>query len=201
MLLSASIFEFAAPSFGQSNELLANGGFETGNFDGWKAGRDCLVVDDALASHSGSYMARVGSPDSWSTLNQTISIPDNAIGNLSFWYLVEEYARLVATLRTSDGSVIQSWQAINDSIWHEISFQLESVYGDAGLKIEFKGVGYKTIQAVAGEQKIRAWVAFVDDVTLTDSPQPMQTIPEFEMIPFVMVMGIIATLVILNKRH
>ena len=164
ILLSASVFQFVTTTIAQSNELIVNGAFETGNFDGWKAGSECLVVDDALASHSGSYMARVGSPDSWSTLSQTISIPDQAIGNLSFWYLVETYARLMATLRTSNGSVIQSWQAINDSTWHEISFQLEPAHEKTDLTIQFKGVGYN-------EGRAGVWLAFIDDVSLTYESQ------------------------------
>ena len=127
-----------------------------------------MVVQDALASHSGSYMARVGSPDSWDTLSQTISIPDQAIGKLSFWYFVQKHATLVATLRTSDGSVIQSWQAINDSTWHEISFQLEPAHGETSLIIEFKGVGYKILEGGVDEPKgVYIGLAFVDDVSLT----------------------------------
>jgi hypothetical protein len=164
ILLSASVFQFATTTVAQSNELIVNGAFETGNFDGWRAGSECLVVNDALASHSGSYMARVGSPDSWSTLSQTISIPDQAIGNLSFWYLVETYARLIATLRASNGSVIQSWQAINDSTWHEVSFQLQPAHEETDLTIQFKGVGYN-------EGRGGVWLAFIDDVSLTYESQ------------------------------
>jgi len=198
ILLSASAFQFATTSFGQSNELIVNGAFETGNFDGWKAGKYCLAVDDALASHSGSYMARVGSPDSWDTLSQTISIPNQTIGNLSFWYLVEKHATLVATLRTSDGSMIQSWQTTDDSIWHEIFFQLESAQAETGLIIEFKGVGYKILEGGLDEPKeVYIGLAFVDDVSLAVSSEP---IPEFEIVTFVMVIGIVATLVILKRR-
>ena len=179
ILLSASVFQFATTSYGQSNELIVNGAFETGSFDGWKAGKYCLAVDDALASHSGSYMARVGSPDSWDTLSQTISIPNQTIGNLNFWYLVEKHATLVATLRTSDGSVIHSWQATDDSTWHEISFQLEPAQGETGLIIEFKGVGYKVLEGGIDEPKeVYIGLAFVDDVSLTVSSKP---IPEFEI--------------------
>jgi hypothetical protein len=199
ILLSASIFQFVTTIFGQPNELIVNGAFETGSFDGWKAGKYCLAVDDALASHSGSYMARVGSPDSWDTLSQTIRIPNQTIGNLSFWYLVEKHATLVATLRTSDGSVIQSWQATDDSIWHLVSFRLESAQGETDLIIEFKGVGYKILEGGIDEPKeVYIALAFVDDVSLTVSSEP---IPEFELVPFVMVIGIVATLVILNKRR
>ena len=52
ILLSASVCQFATTIFGQPNELIVNGAFETGNFDGWEAGKHCLAVDDALASHS-----------------------------------------------------------------------------------------------------------------------------------------------------
>ena len=157
-----------------------------------------MAVDDALASHSGSYMARVGSPDSWDTLSQTISIPNQTIGNLSFWYLVEKHATLVATLRTSDGSMIQSWQTTDDSIWHEIFFQLESAQAETGLIIEFKGVGYKILEGGLDEPKeVYIGLAFVDDVSLAVSSEP---IPEFEIVTFVMVIGIVATLVILKGR-
>jgi hypothetical protein len=197
ILLSASVFQFAPPSFGQS-ELIVNGGFETGNFDGWNAGKYCLAIDDALASHSGSYMARVGSPDSWDTLSQTISISNQTIGNLSFCYLVERDARLVVTLRASDGSVIQSWRATDDSIWHEIIFHLEPTHGETSLLIEFKGVGYKVLEGGVDEPKeVYIGNAFVDDVSLTVSSEP---IPEFEIISFVMVIGIVSTLIILKRR-
>jgi hypothetical protein len=74
----------------------------------------------------------------------------------------------VATLRTSDGSAIQSWQATDDSIWHEISFQLEPAQGETSLIIEFKGVGYKILEGGIDEPKeVYIGLAFVDDVSFT----------------------------------
>jgi len=168
ILLSASVFQFATTSFGQSNELIVNGAFETGSFAGWKVGKYCLVVQDALASHSGSYMARVGSPDSWDTLSQTITIPDQTVGDLSFCHFVQSHATLVVTLRTVDGSVIHSWQATDDSIWHEITFELEPAHGETRLTIEFRGVGFKILEGGVDEPKgVYIGLAFVDDVSLT----------------------------------
>jgi subtilase family serine protease len=77
------------------NELIQNGGFETGDFTGWSLTGDLTYVAVDFAStingttpvtpHSGDYLAYLstfGSPD---TLSQTLTTSANQLYLLSFW--------------------------------------------------------------------------------------------------------------------
>ncbi len=66
---------------------VANGGFESGNLNGWSAdGAYTPVI--TTSAHSGGYSARVGSTSAVqgdSTLTQTVAIPSGG-SRLTFWY-------------------------------------------------------------------------------------------------------------------
>jgi hypothetical protein len=75
-----------------------NGGFETGTFDSWTHGGGLAQGIVADCHHSGSHGARLGSPDytcaggvpadtaAW--MYETVTIPDTASPELSFWYRI-----------------------------------------------------------------------------------------------------------------
>jgi hypothetical protein len=174
VLFLFSAFVFVAPSWSQEDQLIVNGGFETGKFDGWKIAGECGIVGNGPArpSRSGLYLARVGSQDYWGSLSQTVIVPEGASSSLSFWYRVERYAKLKASLLRSDESEIQTWNGISDSEWHEVSYELGTEYGGTSLTVKFEGIGYKRVEEGGGGQRhphpqVETFLSFVDDVSLS----------------------------------
>lgn len=75
----------ARPASAQN--LLTNGGFETGNFSGWTQGGNSGFdgVSSGLA-HSGTYAGFFGAVNSTSTLSQAVTTTLGALYNLDFWW-------------------------------------------------------------------------------------------------------------------
>ena len=75
----------SAATLASGPNVVVNGGFEAGNFNGWTtSGASTAVVTTA---HSGSFAARLGAPtitNGDSTMQQTVTVPAGA--TLSFWY-------------------------------------------------------------------------------------------------------------------
>jgi phospholipase/lecithinase/hemolysin len=68
--------------------LVGNGDFETGNFNGWTispANANVNVVNDSGYNHSGTYGAQLGPPDNDADLSQTLSTTIGQTYTLSFW--------------------------------------------------------------------------------------------------------------------
>jgi len=84
--LLAMLAFVARPASAQN--LLTNGGFETGNFTGWTQGGSTIFDGVATASpHSGTYAGFFGAIGTASTLSQTIATTAGALYNLDFWWL------------------------------------------------------------------------------------------------------------------
>jgi hypothetical protein len=76
------------------NNLIVNGGFETGNYTGWTlvdASNDSFISTNAQYVHSGVYGSEFGPygasivPPGYGTLSQTVSTTPGAYYTMSFW--------------------------------------------------------------------------------------------------------------------
>ncbi len=150
-------------------DLVKNGGFETGDFAHW-TGAEIKVVPNADGSpaHSGEYSARIGSESSDGQVSQVISIPSKCTGKFTAWYRLEERTRLIILLKSNEGSVIQQWSMTDGESWTPVTYNLDPSYVGGSISIEF--VGYRKAL-----QRCNAWhcpaidyfYPYVDDVSLT----------------------------------
>jgi hypothetical protein len=69
--------------FSITNELLVNGGFETGNFTGWSAGGGWIILSPG---HTGNYAAGSGAVGGTTPLSQVITTVAGQQYIFSFWY-------------------------------------------------------------------------------------------------------------------
>jgi len=71
--------------------VLANGGFETGDFSGWDSGGDISVGAPGVGANSGSFAALMNNPtaDGVAELSQTFAASPGDEVNLSVWMLTE----------------------------------------------------------------------------------------------------------------
>jgi MYXO-CTERM domain-containing protein len=70
-----------------ANDLVLNGGFETGDFTAWTTRYTSLYTGvDNLTSHSGTYAAFLGEPSAPSgTISQTLATTAGETYDVSFW--------------------------------------------------------------------------------------------------------------------
>lgn len=80
----------AAPT-AQAQELITNGGFETGNFDGWTLGGNVQFTSVNLSplAHSGLYEAQFGARTTPVTLSQTFAATAGSALTLGFFLDVD----------------------------------------------------------------------------------------------------------------
>jgi hypothetical protein len=78
----------AVAGFQAYGQLVANGGFETGDFTGWTWGGNTGATGVAGGgyAHSGSYGAYLGPVGSDGTLTQTIATTAGDAYNITFWH-------------------------------------------------------------------------------------------------------------------
>jgi hypothetical protein len=131
-----------------SEELVKNGGFETGDFTGWTATNSKVLASSTTGTyhetvHSGKYSARIGAESIQGRIDQTVSIPPKSSAKFTAWYLVEEGSSLTFSLKKSDGSVIQQWSFTSVNSWTSLTYDLDVSYAGQSVTIEFVGVGYR----------------------------------------------------------
>jgi hypothetical protein len=122
---STSVTITVTPSGGGG---ITNGGFETGNFNGWTTTGTTSISSTA---HSGTYSGQAGSTSPTngdSTISQTFTVPSGS-GTLSFWYQVHcpdtvTYDWATATLKDNTSnttSTILANTCTNNATWVKVS--------------------------------------------------------------------------------
>lgn len=87
-LFAAAIFVSVAAH--ASLNIVANGGFETGDFTGWTVSIDPVFDGvDSLQPHSGSFAAYFGNPSGASTISQTLATVAGSVYSIDFWLQAE----------------------------------------------------------------------------------------------------------------
>jgi hypothetical protein len=131
-----------------SEELVKNGGFETGDFTGWTATNSIVLASSTTGTyhetaHSGKYSARIGTESVEGRIAQTVFIPPKSSGKFTAWYRVETGSSLTVSLKKSDGSVIQQWSVTSVNSWTSLTYDLNVSYAGQSVTIEFAGLGYR----------------------------------------------------------
>jgi hypothetical protein len=162
-----------------STNLIQNGGFETGNFTGWKTGsggdeRPVAPTVTTAQANSGSFSALLGQTaapevNGNSHIYQTITIPSTANKvTLSFFYwpattdTVPNAYQLAQIQNTSGVALATVLQvASNDNSWKEVTYDLTS----------FKGQSIRVYFAVHGNRYVdpppNYIYMYLDDVSVT----------------------------------
>jgi len=131
-----------------SEELVKNGGFETGDFTGWTATNSIVLTNSTVGTyhetaHSGKYSARIGTENVVGRIAQTVSIPPKSSGKFTAWYRVETGSSLTVSLKKSDGSVIKQWSMTSANSWTSLTYDLDVSYAGQSVTIEFVGLGHR----------------------------------------------------------
>ena len=148
LLVVAVAISRSIPSALASEDLIVNGGFETGNFKGWDADATCKVRPHSVSgqyyepAHTGKYSARIGTENVKGSLSQTITIPEKSKADVSFWYRVEKGSSLDFYLRGADGSTIQRWGFEQESAWTLFKCEIGPQYAGKSIALVFEGKGF-----------------------------------------------------------
>ena len=117
----------AAPS-AQAN-IVANGGFETGDFTGWTvSGAGAFTGVDGTTPQAGSYAAYVGDP---ATLRQTLNTVAGQHYTIDFWLQAEADVTGAAVMSLTDaaatnGYVHYSFDLVANSALTDLAFQFSN---------------------------------------------------------------------------
>jgi hypothetical protein len=172
ILLCFTAFAVPLRSAYGSEELIQNGGFETGDLRGWTytnayvlLSYDTMGANDAMSHppHTGAYSAAIGTATSEGMISQTVTIPAESSTAFSAWYRLEPGSSLTFYLKASDGSMIQQWSFSGSSsapVWTELTYTLDATYAGKQVTVEIDGIGYESI----GD-----YFAFVDDISMVAS--------------------------------
>jgi hypothetical protein len=134
-----------------SQQLLTNGGFETGSIAPWAASAGVLAdTGEGVPAQAGSYLAWLdGYGEAHTdTLAQTVTIPTGCtVANLTYWVEVNSTTsntsnKLVLEVKNSSGTVLETvpvaTAANNSSSYKEYTTSL-SAYAGQKVTIEFVG--------------------------------------------------------------
>jgi hypothetical protein len=160
------------PSSFAAEELVMNGGFETGYFVGWNApcqvspyfGSCAIVPPNFQAPYgpwygssyeivnvqprSGRYSARIGTTvytmgtGSTALLSQNVIVPARSKATITFWYKVEKGAKLEFVLRDANGSGITQRTFGESFGWTLFKYELGGEYAGKTVSLVFQGTAF-----------------------------------------------------------
>ncbi|MEM2865410.1 MAG: hypothetical protein QXR65_09140, partial [Candidatus Bathyarchaeia archaeon] len=153
LLIVAVVSSYHSRVVNADGELIVNGGFESGSFDGWQTTGVCEVrphrVHERVGreywhepAHSGGYSARLGGEDDWGGISQTFLIPECSEAQISFWYRVEKDCTLDVVLSTPKGE-ITSWRVTDETDSSDATYHLDSSYAGSSVTIDIRGRRHK----------------------------------------------------------
>jgi hypothetical protein len=156
LLVAVGLFLLSHQSV-SAQQLITNGGFETGDFTGWtQSGNTGFTGVDAISAHSGSFGMDTGPVGSLGFITQTVATTAGQTYNLSFWLFSPGGA-------TNEFQVIWEGNVVldhfNDGSYPYTNFTMPLVATTNGSTISF---GFR--------QDPNFW--FFDDASLTGVPEP-----------------------------
>ncbi|MBS7628947.1 hypothetical protein KEJ23_03100, partial [Candidatus Bathyarchaeota archaeon] len=150
-MFSVAILPYSIPEVLSSEDLISNGGFETGDLSGWNVTATCEVRSYVyLRPHMGKYSLRLGVEGGEGLISQTIRIPEGSKANFSFAYKLDGGAALDVYLRDSSGSDVQHWSLRDETDWKLLRFEIDARLAGKPLTIMFVGKVFteKRLEAV-----------------------------------------------------
>jgi hypothetical protein len=151
ILISVAMVPYIIPETLSYEDLVLNGGFETGDLSGWNVNGTCEVRSYVyLRPHMGKYSVRIGAEGGEGILYQTIEIPEGSKANFSFAYKLDEGAALDVYLRDASGTSVQHWSLREKTDWKLLKFEIDTQSAGKPLTIVFVGKVFteKRLEAV-----------------------------------------------------
>lgn len=119
--------------------LIANGGFETGDFTDWTPSGNTanIGIDDLYYVHSGNYGAYLGAIGTLGYLSQTITTTPGQDYDLSFWLLSDGGTPNEFTVLWN-GNAIFDQTDLPASNWQQYTFDLVATSASTTLSLGFQ---------------------------------------------------------------
>lgn len=140
------------------NEVV-NGGFETGDFSGWKVAANATSVARGIYAQSGTFGARLGNVGNnpLGTISQTINTTAQATYTLSYWFF-------------SDGRLPNYFDVLwNGSQIEGSQISNAAAFGYTNFKFTVGGTGSDTL--MFRERNDPAYQG-LDNISLNNVPEP-----------------------------
>ncbi len=153
-----------APSGARADQLLVNGGFETGDFTGWAQGGNTgatAVQNGASLAHSGNFAAALGPVGSLGTLSQTLTTTPGTHLYLNFWL-------------ASDGGLPNE---LNVSLGGNLSLHMGNITAQAYRLYSFDTVASGATTLLSFSFRDDPGYLRLDDVSVTTTPNDPVTWP------------------------
>jgi hypothetical protein len=162
LALAALLLVATGPA--RAQDLVVNGGFESGNFAGWTQGGNTGntgvgTADDGALVHSGQYAAFLGPVNSHGTLSQVLPTDAGTTYTLTYW------------LANDGGTPSFFSAALNGAMLAGSILNDPDAFGYRAFSFDFTAAGSTTLQFEFQENPA---FFYLDDVSVT----PFSPVPE-----------------------
>lgn len=133
----AGILLLSTPTFAQ--QLVTNGGFETGSFSGWtKSGHSISVTTNAPYVHSGIYGAELGPDGPPGTLSQTLTTTPDQSYLLSLWLYCGDGGFNFFQVSWAGTVLFDQTNLPATDVWTNLQFTVTATSANTVLQFEFQ---------------------------------------------------------------